>query len=195
MNAKKFWATLVCALFLVSIVLTVPSSSPAYAQAKTHLGVSPADMVTLFYVNQDDYELHTFKRINPNTSYSDFDAVPEGKILIITDISVIASDPLPEGFLVILWNLIVPDDGVMVYSCPYQCNLTGLRNHQFSFTSGLTFYPQTKPEVHTNAWLASGKLKVYLYGYLIDAPPVPKLRPPGPPLNPPFPPFKPPIDK
>ena len=180
MNAKKFWATLACAFILVSMVLTIPSSSPAYAQSKNHLGVSPADMVILTSDDQTVSSFYPFKRIFSNGDKLDFDAVPAGKVLIITDISIFYSGAGVLGpFYFHLWDIINLDDNIV-----YEYTLTGLRGHKFAFTSGLTFYP-----LHKITWgfwgeipNTAGSVRVYLYGYLIDAPPLPPLRRPG--INP-----------
>jgi len=182
MNAKKFWATLACAFILVSMVLTIPSSSPAYAQSKNHLGVSPADMVILTSDNQDG-SFHPFKRIFSNGDKIDFDAVPAGKTLIITDISICYSgEGVLSAFRFLLWDIINLE--LLDYNIVYEYTLTGLRGHKFAFTSGLTFYP-----LHKITWgfwgeipNTAGSVRVYLYGYLIDAPPLPPLRRPG--INP-----------
>ena len=188
MNAKKFWATLACAFILISMVLTIPSSSPAYAQPKTHLGVSPADMVILTSDNQDG-SFHPFKRIFSNGDKIDFDAVPAGKTLIITDISISYSgEGVLSAFRFLLWDIINLE--LLDYNIVYEYTLTGLRGHKFAFTSGLTFYP-----LHKVAWSYSGihvnfgLVKVYLYGSLIDAPPLPSLRRPGINRGPPPPPI------
>lgn len=189
MNPKKFCAVTVYSLILVSIVLMAPSISPAYAQAKTHLGGSPADMVILTSDNQTYLDFYPFKRIFPNGDKIDFDAVPAGKVLIITDISFCYSGSGVLGpFIFRLYDII---DLESLYNIVYEYPLTGLRGHKFAFTSGLTFYPFHKINWDFQGEIQErGTVRVYLYGYLCDAPPI--TRPHRPVVHPPLPP---PIDK
>jgi hypothetical protein len=184
MITKKIWATLACVLILVSLVLAGPSSSPAYAQPKTHLGVSPADMVILTSDNQSLGD-NLFKRIYPNGDKIDFE-VPTGKVLIITDISISYSgEGVLSSFRFHIWDVINWE--MLIESQVYDYTLTELRGHKFAFTSGLTFYPSHKVAWgYSGVFVNHGLIRVYLYGYLTDAPPLPRLRRPdvGPPLPP-----------
>lgn len=171
MNAKKFWATLACVLIVSFTVLTVSLNQPAYAQSKTHLGVSPADMVILTSDNQAG-SFYPFKRIFSNGDKIDFDAVPAGKVLIITDISICyAGTGVLGAFIFRLRDIINLESED--YNIVYEYTLTGLKGHKFAFTSGLTFYPLHK--ITWDFWgeipNSAGLVRVYLYGYLIDAPP------------------------
>jgi len=190
MNTKKFWLVLTRALILVCMVLMVPLSSPAYAQGKTHLGVSPADMVILNSSNQG-VSPYTFKRVLPNNTIVDFDMVPAGKCLIITDISCYYGGADPMGRLTIGILDITEEWGphVWLYNFPLygeNTNDNQLYGNRYAFTSGIMLYP-----LHKVGWTYGGPahnaglIQVYLYGYLIDAPQIRPLRPPVPPPQPP----------
>ncbi len=196
MKAKKFWATLVCALIMVSFVLTVPSGSPAYAEAKTHLGVSPLDMVTLISRNNNSYNdpdntnHGIFKRLNYNGVLTNFLSVPEGKVLLITDVTIFAAQVASTPFDFYLWQFFYEGGENTYAQIPFKCNFAGLTNYKITFTSGLTFYPLNKIKWnHTGpGGEQTDSIQVGLYGYLIDAP---SIFPPsrqvhqGPPSNPP----------
>lgn len=143
---------------LAALTLVAASASPSFSQqSKTHLGGKASSMVHLWANLAPDGIPQPFALVSPEgTSMGTF-AVPEGTVLIVTDLTVGVNGPPAPG---------VTRGGVLVgaYSGPYFSVDFSKQAGQSIHLTGGAVYSLTPMGI--NSWDSANYVFMDVYGYL-----------------------------